>query len=223
MIQSNVAFCIYPNFPHSIDQDLPNEDIKNIDKNVEFKNDKWFNAPPTRIEMITYIMDQHCKENIKMWNDVYFQEMPKYFDQSTMPFGISGSKPETEVQYLKDKGVVAVVLGFRNLGRPIRPMKEFCDEMVNTLSQSFPTGGYYFQNTILRPFRHGTSDDPKLLRIVKALESNLVFIVSIGAEFGGNIKGMPENYYSFQCYKKAYDNKIHYSKRTFRLYEKDIK
>jgi len=59
-------------FPFTIDQNTKNEDITQIPIERDIQTDKWFMSAPTRIELLTYALDQYFKkEFLEQWEDYY--------------------------------------------------------------------------------------------------------------------------------------------------------
>ena len=212
----NIAQADDLKFSFTVDQNIKSEDIKNIKSGSEIPLNSWLNSPPTRVELLCYVFDQHCKSTFSSYKDIYDGEIRRYFDPVDMPYGLNVPRQEVGVSFLKEKGVFVLVGSFKNLGKPKKPMKDFCNTMLKSLEMHFGGGGFSYQNTILGPFIQTNGMDPEVVKIAEMVRNNLLLAVSLESTFGNKKGHLISDHYYLQCYKTIQEDKIHYSKSTFR-------
>ena len=62
-------------FPFTVDQNTKNEDISQIPAEKDIQNDNWFMSPPTRLELLTYAIDQYFKKEVAELWDLYSKKI----------------------------------------------------------------------------------------------------------------------------------------------------
>ena len=127
-----------PKFLFTQDQDLQfkrEKLMKDIKNTSNLSKDKWFNAPATRIELMTYFLYQDFKDYFDIfWNAKADSQNYSYFgllnyfgrrkDLSPVFNEPSG---EFNVIYDKDHDLFVFTISVSQLGKPKKPMKEACD------------------------------------------------------------------------------------------------
>jgi hypothetical protein len=199
-------------FLFSTDQNIKSlEPREGIPARKDILNDSWFSSPLTRIELIAYLLDQHVKTKVD-----YLKEVDKYFEnvESKYPRSPMGN---ALASFSGEKGCFVVMVDISQLGKPKRPMKEFCDLLIQMVSLEFHGLGYSFQNTILSPLITTNSDDPEVLRIVGLLRKSIIVIVKLQAAYGNVKDGNPRDYYYLTGYRSTQEKETHYIKQTFSL------
>jgi hypothetical protein len=201
-------------FPFTVDQQTKSEDITQIPVEKDIQTDKWFMSPPTRLELLTYIIDQHFKKEFaKDWK-FHSKEIEKYFERGPVGF----FSEDASVSFNSSKDIFVACITIEDLGKPKKPMKEACSEVLNSsIFRHFEGGGYLYQNTFLSPLVQESSTDPEIVRIVEKLQKNFLFLVTLKARFDKEQTDFPRDIYAMQCYKFAGDKKVHYRKETRRL------
>ena len=67
---SNVCLGEELPFPFTADQNTKNEDMNQIPIEKDIQIDNWFMSPPTRLELLTYAIDQYFKKQVtEFWDD----------------------------------------------------------------------------------------------------------------------------------------------------------
>lgn len=202
-------------FLFSTDQDIkPQDTFEGILARKDVVNDSWFSRPPTRIELITYLLDQHVKAKGGYLDGVgkYFEEVEGKGSFAKLPL------VNASAFFSSEKGCFVIEVDFSQLGKPKRPMKEFCDHILTWLLMDFVIDGYLLENTILRPFITKSPDDPEVLRIVNLLKKNTIALVTLDATYGNVKNGYPRDHYFLSGYRSTQEKETHYvNKRTFSL------
>jgi hypothetical protein len=201
-------------FLFSADQNIKLQNIREgIPARKDIPNDNWFSSPPTRAELITYLLDQYAKTNLHDLGEVgkFFEEVETKYPFARSPY------EDASASFLGEKGCFIISVVVSNLGKPKKPMKEFCDHIIEMVSFQFAGPGYTFQNTILRPFIPGSYDDPEVLKIVGLLRKNIIVFVKLEAVYGNVEDGNPRDHYFLAGYRSAQEKETHYVKQTFSL------
>ncbi len=201
-------------FPFTVDQNTKNEDINQLPVHKDIQTDKWFMSPPTRLELLTYAIDQYFQKKVAdLWHMITIEE---YFEQQS-PY--SSVRAEADVDFYSAKDVFVAKVRVTGLGKPKKPMKEVCSEVLNLMDSSLKGGGYLYQNTFLRAFIQGDPRDPEVVRIAEKLRKKFLVVVILEAKFDKekHADAIPRDFYTMQCYKSPEEKEVHYSKRTFRL------
>jgi hypothetical protein len=202
-------------FPFTVDQNIKNEDINQIPVEKDMQNDKWFMSPPTRLELLTYFIDQYFKKEFAKYWSLNSKEIEKYFEQGVRPFDIV--LEDAFVLFNSAKDMFSANVTISNLGKPKKPMKETCCEILNSMSLRLEGGGYLYQNTFLGPFIQKGADDPEIVRIAEKLQKNFLVGVRLEAIFGKDQDGKPRDLYIMDCYKLLEEKEVHYRKQAIRL------
>jgi hypothetical protein len=201
-------------FPFTVDQNTKNEDINQLLAEKDIQSDKWFMSPPTRLELLTYSIDQYFqKEVANLWHMI---KIEKYFEQQ---YRYGSVQVEANVRFYSDKDMFGATVSITGLGKPKKPMKEVCSEILNLMDSSLKGGGYLYQNTFLRTFIQGDPRDPEVVRIAEKLRKNFLVMVILEAKFDKEQDAdvIPRDFYEMRCYKSPEETQVHYSKRSFRL------
>jgi hypothetical protein len=202
-------------FPFTVDQNIKNEDIDQIPVEKDIQSDKWFMSPPTRLELLTYIIDQYFKKELAEYWDLNSKKIEKYFEPRARPFSVRAS---AMVRFYSDKDMFGANVAIENLGKPKKPMKEVCSEVLNSfLFSYFEGGGYLYQNTFLSPLIQKSPTDPEVVHIVEKLRKNFLLSVTLEASFDKEQNVIPRDLYTMQCYKFAGEKEVHYRKWAIRL------
>jgi hypothetical protein len=195
-------------FPFTVDQNTKNEDMSQTPAERDIQNDNWFMSPPTRLELLTYEIDQYFKKEVaELWG-LDSAKIENYFERRSRPFG--SIRAEANVGFYSAKDMFLATVRIENLGKPKKPMKEVCGEILDLMSFSLKGGGYLYQNRFLGPFIQKGADDPEIIRIVEKLRKNILLTVILEASFD-------KNFYTMGCYKLPEEKEVHYYKRAFRL------
>ncbi len=204
-------------FLFSTDQKIKSEDIKEkTSSEQDISDDSWFSSPPTRLELLTYSLDQFFKKQFEvMWKHDYSKKIDKLFEKTS----VSLADAEASATFNKENDVFVLGVQIDGLGKPKEPMKNFCDDIINYIELIFGNkpGGYYFQNTFLRSFIFGSYDDPQVLRIVNLLRNNLLIVVSLESVYENEKDRKSRDMYILRGYKFLQEKEIHYSKHAFPL------
>lgn len=201
-------------FPFTVDQNIKNEDIRQIPANKDIQTDKWFMSPPTRLELLTYVIDQYFqKEVADLWQMVTIE---KYFEKQ---YRYASVAEEAGVYFDSAKDVFVASVNVTGLGKPNKPMKEVCSDVLTLMDSSLRGDGYLYQNRFLGAFIQGDPADPEIKRIVEKLRKNFLLVVSLNASFDKEKQAdtLPRDHYIMQCYNSPEEKLVHYSKRAFRL------
>ncbi len=202
-------------FPFTVDQHIKSEDITQIPVEKDIQTDKWFMSAPTRLELLTYAVDQYFQKDFAEKWELYKIEIEKYFEPRARPFSVHAS---AMVRFYSDKDIFGAGVKIEDLGKPKKPMKEVCSKVLNSLIfASLDGGGYSYQNTFLSPFIQKSPTDPEVFRIVEKLRKNFLLSVTLEASFDKEQNAMPRDFYRMHCYKFAGEKEVHYYKQSFRL------
>ena len=209
------TFCEELVFPFTVDQNIKSEDITQIPTERDIQNDKWFMSPPTRIEFLTYIIDQQLKKEFEQYWEYSKEKIERYFEPLPRRF----VSVRTSVWFWREKDIFVAAVEIDGLGKAKKPMKEVCDELIKGISLWFPGhyAGYWYENKFLGPFIQTSPNDPELLQIVSKLQRNFLVRVKLESSFDQRKDSFPTDYYIMQCYKCPEEKETHYSKQTFRI------
>jgi len=197
-------------FLFSVDQNISSEEPKDIiTPGKDISNNEWFVSPPTRIELITYIMDQWFKK--EMENEPSSDEIYEYFEKGKVSFSV-----DKRVSFSKEFDAFVAGITVDYVGRPKKPMKNFCDGYIKYLSSKLGGEGYLYHNTFLRTFIAGSFDDPEIINIVKLLRNNIYVVVGVNSIYEGKDKSS-ENFYDFRAIKNIKEDKVHYIKNSYSI------
>ncbi len=195
-------------FPFTVDQNTKNEDMSQAPKEKDIQNDNWFMSPPTRLELLTYAIDQYFKKEVAEFWHLDSAKIENYFERRSRPSDYVRAEADVGFYSADDMFLAKVRIG--NLGKPKKPMKEVCGEVLNLMSFSLQGLGYSYQNKFLGPFIQKSAVDPEIIRIVEKLRKNVLVTVILEASFD-------RNFYTMGCYKSPEEKEVHYYKRAFRL------
>jgi len=139
------------------------------------------------------------------------EDAEKYFEKADYGKGTLDSG----VAFSEEKGVFVANVWVRNVGKPKKPIKEFCDNWIFSISMWFAgMGGNYVENTFLGPFILGSQEDPKILEVANLLRNNFVVLVGVNSAYvEGKAKSLT-NLYTFGAYRYTKEKKVHYFKRA---------
>jgi hypothetical protein len=195
-------------FPFTVDQNTKNEDMSQVPREKDLQNDKWFMSPPTRIELLTYVIDQYFKKEVAEFWKHDSVKIENYFERRSGPSVSVRADADVSFSSTDDMFVAAVRITY--LGKPKKPMKEVCSEVLDSVSFPLVGGGYLYQNRFLGPFIQKGADNPEIIRIVGKLRNNFFVTVILEASFD-------KNFYTMGCYKLPEEKKVHYYKQAYRL------
>jgi len=199
-------------FLFTTDQNIKTEDIGKIPVNKDIVNDNWFTSPPTRLELLTYTLDQYFQKKFeKFWED-YQINLDEYFERRKDKF--TSVTADASVCFYSEKDVIVTKVNIDGLGKPKKPMKDFSDNIMGYISFLIYKPGYLFQRQFLRPFTFGSHNDPKESRAGELLQKNILLLVTLESQYGEEVKGIPSDFYDFQCYRFLNEKENHYSKQA---------
>jgi len=207
-------------FPFTIDQNTKNEDITQIPIERDIQTDKWFMSAPTRIELLTYALDQYFKkEFLEQWEDYYKNKIEEYFELQVRKLRpVIRANAKAGVSFHSPQDIFIFTLNISDLGKPKKRMKEVCNEILNSFVFKYlEGGGFLYQNTFLSPFIQTSPTDPEILHIIDKLRKNFLLMVTLEAGFDQEKIDFPRDFFAMQCYKFAGEKKVHYRKQSFRL------
>ncbi len=203
-------------FPFTVDQNTKSEDITRIPVEKDIQIDKWFMSAPTRLELLTYAIDQYFKREVADNWKFYRKEIEKYFEPRRAP--LFSVEANAMVGFSGDMDIFSASVTIENLGKPKKPMKEVCSEVLNSFIFAYlDGGGNLYKNTFLSPLIQKFPTDPEIDRIVEKLQKNLLLSVTLRASFDKEQSDMPRDFYTMRCYKFAGKKEVHYWKESFRI------
>jgi hypothetical protein len=193
-------------FPFTIDQNVKNEDWGHRNE-IEIQNDKWFNAPPTRLELLTFVIDQHFQKDFARSWDQSKGKIEGYFDltgQSSYLF------EDAHFGFNSAQDSFFGTVKIRSRSKPKKPMKEICSELLDVALFPLFGAGYAYQNNFLGPFIQKGADDPEILRVVDKLRKSIIVNVILEAWFDNGI-------YVMGCYKTPEEKGVHFFKKAIKM------
>lgn len=185
-----------PKFLFQEDDAIKSEQPSKNLTNKSLKKNIWFNSPPTRLELLIFLMDYHYKNQIKNSQSYLEADIRNSFEEKR----IDKIDPEASVFYDSSLNYIGNRLKIEILGKPKIPMSETCKSFLNDDSLMLGHRGYSMQNTFLHPFTTNGYDDAQLLDSIDEIIENLIYIVSLRSNYDNRI-------YILECYKTAKDNK----------------
>src|SRR3989304_7240352 len=112
-------------FPFTVDQNTKNEDITQIPVERDIQTDKWFMSAPTRIELLTYALDQYFKKEFsEQWEDYYKTKIEEYFELQVRKLRTVRASAKAGVSFYSPQDICIFPLKISELGKPKKPMKE---------------------------------------------------------------------------------------------------
>jgi hypothetical protein len=184
-----------PLFAHAQGKDAPeflfSEDSKIADTRENFAErlqtrklieaDAWLNAPLTRLDYVLVRMQARLEQSIPATVQEY---APTYFERKVVYANFT-SKPTTDidVRYYAEKGRLLVTADIGDLGKPKKPMKEFC-ELISQVMQgafSFKQAGYLWHNYALGPLMRDASSRPEYQQAVENLAGSMVVTINLSS------------------------------------------
>jgi hypothetical protein len=202
-------------FPFTVDQQTKSEDITQIPVEKDIQTDKWFMSAPTRLELLTYAVDQYFQKHLAETWEYDREEIEKNFEPRARRFPV---RAEAMVRFDSDKDIFVVDVAIKNLGKPKKPMKEVCSKVLNSFIFAYLDGsGFTYQNTFFSPFIQKSPIDPEVVRIVEKLRKNFLLSVVLQASFDKEQTDIPRDLYFMRCYRFAGEKEVHYNKQTLRV------
>ena len=202
----------------------PEELIQNLKVEDDVKNDKWLNSPPTRIELLTIVLNQYHKERMAQYD--FNQFFSERFEKRRREFE-SGGRLSTNIEfwanYIPKIGSFVVFCSVNNLGKPKKSMKSIVKELISLIY----TWGYYdgivfpYQATFLKCFEIFPGTDKET--IAKIMKGNILVAVNLTCNYDNKqynlrmggfqpIKGT----YHLSGYAFGPDKEVYYLKRIWR-------
>lgn len=195
--------------------------IEKLKVDDDVKNNEWFNSPPTRIELLTIVLNQHHKEQMKRYDwDYFFSEK---FEKRRKEVGDDDGSSTIVfwVNYIPKFGSFMVHLNARYLGKPKEPMKGIIKELVSLIEfyGNYGGQGFSYQNSFLQHFEIFPNTDKET--IVNVLKGNIIIGIDLRCKYDDKQYNMRDKgyqpirkTYQLSGWTKAYGKDIYYIKRA---------
>ena len=137
-------------------------------------------------------------------------ELSKEFFESSR----GGLSPKFDVQYSEETGRLLIATKVRDVGKPKKPMKDFCKGMLSWMERLYPKQqvGFLWHNRALGILQR---DKPsKYQDAVSTLFNSLVYIVDVSATYD---TGGKTTLFVLACIKQEADEPISYFKYSYDL------
>jgi hypothetical protein len=219
---SSTAFAEELVFPFTVDETITNEVWPDtLHELRDIQNDRWFMSPPTRLELLTYAVDQFFKQKVLEYWKYDGPRVERYFERYSKLWNSPDVAPAVYFSTVKD--LFVAIVRMRGFGKPKKPMKEVCQEVLVDISSRYLTnssGCCLYQNTFLQPFVQTAPTDPELVRIATVLENNMIVKVELTAAIPqSSDAAYPNDHFEVWCYKSIKEKEIHYEKHAYRLHQ----
>ena len=206
-------------FQFTSDESIRVIDKQSIDKDIIKKdtliNNKWFSSPLTRLEMITFIFDQYVKEGRKEQWEILKGELDSRFEPNVVS-GVNRVNQNSGVGFDRENGVFSIWTNINELGKPKKPMKDYCKTTLDHMESMYGGQGFLYFNTILHTFNQGGGLNREILDLQNIIRENVIFRVTLHANYGSSNGIIPKDHYYVNCFRSYNEKETHFAKRSFR-------
>lgn len=202
------CYCTDLTFDFSADELLKNEKIESIEAHNDVLSDPWFSSPPTRTELLTFLLDRYFHEYFENYWQTEKGNHAKNFKKS--PSAIELFSTHSGVIFSREKGMFLAYVDVEINGSPLQPLKQTCDRLIKEMSRPLLGSGYQFHNTFMGPFLANGYSDPKLNLIIDKLRNSIYLKTNLIANYNDRL-------YLFTCHKSPEEQTIHYQKDATHL------
>jgi hypothetical protein len=118
---------------------------------------------------------------------------------------------DVRVRYFEEKGRLFLMADVRELGKPKKPIKEFCRAMSNLFTFEFPLEerGYQWQFNALGILLRDSTSSPQYRDVVQKLIDSVITVVSVTSYYKVNDK---TELFVLTCRKQGKDQEFEYFK-----------
>ena len=125
--------------------------------------------------------------------------------------GSSDAHIRPRVAYSESGGRLFLMVDVREVGKPKKPIKEFCELMVTIMQMNMPLQnvGFYWHNTGLSRLVTGDWADPIYINAVDALVSASLLVLNVYPSYDSGGKRLD---YAYTCRKQGQDRAVEHFK-----------
>jgi len=169
------------------------------------KESEWLNAPLTRLDYVLMGIEERLNKEAR---GAALEYIPQYFERSSSP--LARPSADFSARYIEALGRIVLVGDVRDVGKPKKPMKEFCQRMFALLSLLYPREflGYHWQNTTLRVLMREGSNAPAYVDAASRLAESVVYSMNITSVYK---VGDREALFTMDCRKQDDKGEVSYS------------
>lgn len=180
-----------------------------VGSSAAIKDDQWLNAPLTRLDYVLINVEAHLNKFLPAATEELARD---YFEKF---LGTAPPSVDLAARYLSSKGRMIIGASIDTLGKPKKPMKEFCAKVLRSIEMNYPLDpvGYSWQNNALGLLVRD-ADVTAYDQVVQNLARSSIISVSVAAMYKPNDHAM---LFHMTCLKKSADAAIKYYKSSLAL------
>lgn len=176
-----------PSFAQNKVEFLFSQDNQNNQTNEQFresikpksliKENEWLNAPMTRLDYVLMTIEAELNKSA---SQAALNYVPHSFEPQSEPFA-RRARADFVVRYNESIGRLILRGEIRDVGKPKKPMKEYCESMLSFISGLYPAEslGYLWQNTALGVLLRDNSANPIYVDAADRLARSAVYLFNI--------------------------------------------
>jgi hypothetical protein len=190
-------------------EQLSEQDEASIDARAPVPADKWLNEPLKRLDYVLMKIEATLKENLEgiaqRMTYEYFEAKP----DSHPPLGVGAA-------FSDEKRRLYLGVDVHGLGKPKKPMKEFCEHMIGHIEMWFPltqpmdlAWASSVLGVLMRDYYPGKYRD-----VIQKLANSVAITVTVDSVYNS---GGKDTLFEVGCNRQQADGPIVYHKRTYVL------
>lgn len=149
------------------------------------REDKWLNAPLTRLDYVLL----NIQARLTNYLSGVVQDSIKEDFEPTNSFGemslVVAPAVEFSARYVEDTGRLVLLARVDNLGKPRKPMKDFCETVLGYMRAFYPLRqnlvGQYWQDGALGLLIRG--DPKKYSEAANTLSASALYLINMSASY----------------------------------------
>jgi hypothetical protein len=171
----------------------PEQFQNSITEKTLVRDDKWLNEPLTRLDYVLIRIQAHLNTTL---SNVAQHIIREDFDTSELKLDPS---VEFSPGYSDEKGRLFIGASVGTVGKPKKPMKEFCQTLLIWIEQSYPLKplGYAWQNSALGLLIR--NDAEKYQDVVQKLAESAIITVKVS---GGYTSDSKHSFFQVGCMRQ---------------------
>jgi hypothetical protein len=156
-----------------------------LKREEELPDNEWWNKPLTRLDYALMRIDGELHSHIS--NQIRLN-IPGYFEASKLDVDNIWSV-DGDARYMETLGRVILRVGASGIGRPKKPMKQFCEQMIEDVKLSYPLDlgfSWFWQNNALGILEHDVSrpdDHNKYTGVAEKLAGSTAIRASVTTSY----------------------------------------
>jgi hypothetical protein len=189
--------------------------IDSIESSTTIRDDQWLNGPLTRLDYVLMKIESHLSARGLTG---YLKDFaPEYFE----PNKLVPLPPAVDVnaRYFAKKGRLMIGARISNLGKPKKPMKNYCTSAIAWIELSYPSqaDGFAWLNNGLGVLLREEIPLQEHAAIARKLAESAVIVVSVEGTYH---IGQDNGFYRVTCMRQRPGGSITFSKYSAKLSNK---